>query len=135
MNTTVSGDLRDSNSPRKVVMHVNFADAEQLNSVLNNVENIYDFYDARAIEVEIHVVCHGPGLNMLREDISPVKERLIAVDDKIQKLTFVACSNTIDRVTKAQGKRPEVLKLAKIVPAGLPEIIELQRSGWIYIKP
>lgn len=135
MNTTVSDNLGDTGQPRRIVIHVNFADAEQLNYVLNNIENIHEFYHARTIEVEIRVVCHGPGLTMVRADISPVKERLMAVDDKIESLTFLACSNTIDRVAKSQGKRPAILEQATIVEAGLPEIIELQREGWIYVKP
>lgn len=121
--------------PRRIVMHVNFADGERLNFVLNNVENIRDYYRDKANDVEIRVVCHGPGLHMLRSDTSPVKDRLMEMADSMEELGFYACTNTMDRMAKAEGKRPELVEQATLVLAGLPEIIELQRLGWIYVKP
>jgi intracellular sulfur oxidation DsrE/DsrF family protein len=38
-------------------------------------------------------------------------------------------------MSKAEGKAPELIEAVALVPAGLPEIIELQRQGWIYLKP
>ena len=121
--------------PRKIVMHVNFADRERLNYVLNNVENIRDYYRNKNNGVEIRVVCHGPGLHMLRVDTSPVKDRLVGMADSMEELSFYACTNTIERMAKAEGKRPDIVDQATLVLAGLPEIIELQRLGWNYIKP
>ena len=121
--------------PRRIVMHVNFADGERLNYVLNNVENIFDYYHGEAIDVEIRVVCHGPGLHMLRGDTSPVKDRLSGMADDMDELSFYACANTMERMAKAEGKRPVIFNQATLVAAGLPEIIELQRLGWTYVKP
>ena len=122
-------------APRRIVMHVNFADGERLNYVLNNVENILDYYHGKAIDVEVRVVCHGPGLHMLRIDTSPVKDRLLGMADGMDELSFYACANTMERMAKAEGKRPDIVDQATLVAAGLPEIIELQRLGWIYVKP
>lgn len=121
--------------PRKIVMHVNFAGPERLNFVLNNVENIRDYYRGKNNDVEIRVVCHGPGLHMLRVDTSPVKDRLVGMADGMDELGFYACANTIERMARAEGKQPEIVDQATLVPAGLPEIIELQRLGWSYVKP
>jgi intracellular sulfur oxidation DsrE/DsrF family protein len=126
--------VRDD-EPRNIVMHVNFADPERLNLVLNNVENILDHYRERENTVTIRVVCHGPGLRLLRNDTSPVRERILQMTDDPQHLAFYACSNTVARITKAEGQAPELIAAAILVPAGLPEIIELQRQGWIYLKP
>jgi intracellular sulfur oxidation DsrE/DsrF family protein len=125
---------RDDES-RKIVMHVNFADRERLNYVLNNVENIRDYYREKGSGVEIRVVCHGPGLHMLRVDTSPVKDRLVSMADSMDELSLYACSNTMERMTKAESKRPDLVDQATLVLAGLPEIIELQRLGWTYVKP
>ena len=121
--------------PRNVVMHVNFADKERLVFVLNNVENILDYYRDKGNEVAIRVVCHGPGLHLLRTDTSPVKERLVNMADAAQELSLYACTNTLNRMTKAEGQQPKLIEQAILVAAGLPEIIELQRLGWIYVKP
>jgi hypothetical protein len=125
----------DDAAPRNIVMHVNVADPVLLNLVLNNLENILEHYTKRDNRVAIRVVCHGPGLHLLRKDTSPVMDRIENMIDNTQQLAFYACSNTLGRVTKAEGKAPELLEAAILVPAGLPEIIELQRQGWIYLKP
>lgn len=125
----------NDDDPRRIVMHVNFAEGERLNYVLNNVENIFDYYRSKARKTEIRVVCHGPGLHMLRVDSSPVKERLESLANSIDAPSFYACTNTMDRMEKAEGRRPEIVEQAILVPAGLPEVIELQRLGWSYVKP
>jgi len=135
MSTLATANQTRDEEPRNIVMHVNFADRERLVFVLNNVENIRDYYRDRGNEVAIRVVCHGPGLHLLRTDTSPVRERLGQMADSLDGLGFYACSNTMERMSQAEGKRPELIEQATLVPAGLPEVIELQRSGWIYLKP
>ena len=135
MNTDTTDLSADGSVPRHIVMHVNFAGDERFNLVLNNIENICDYYRDQGIEVAVRVVCHGPGLHLLRVDTSPVKERLLQMIDHLDALSLYACANTMERMTKAEGKRPEIIDQAELVPAGLPEIIELQRQGWSYLKP
>ena len=126
--------VRDE-EPRRVVLHVNFNDPDALNYILNNAENIDNYYASARKKVEIRVVAHGPGLHMLRVDTSPVKERLQAMAAAQAGLSFYACANTRDRMAKAEGKIPEILGEATIVPSGIVEIMELQRAGWLYLKP
>lgn len=123
-----------SEDQRQILLHVNFAEADRLNFVLNNIENIVDHYSSRNVSLEIRVVCHGPGLTLLRTDTSPVKDRLANLVESFKCLKFYACKNTIERVTKAEGREPDIIKQAIRVAAGLPEIIELQRDGWVYLK-
>ncbi len=130
----IDNPVRDDED-RKVVLHVNFNEAKRLNFVLNNVENIAEYYEAKGNKVEIRVVTHGLGLHPLREDTSPVKERLQKMAAAMDNLSFYACTNTQERMTKAEGKKPELIPEAVMVLAGIPEIIELQRAGWTYIKP
>ena len=120
---------------RKVAMHVNFDDPASLNFVLNNAENIYEFYAAKGKSVEIRIIVHGPGLHMLRVDTSPVKERITGLAKSQAGLSFYACTNTKARMEKAEGKTVVIMDEAIMVTAGLVELIELQRAGWTYLKP
>ena len=120
---------------RNIVLHVNFNDAERYALVLNNVENICDYYRERDTRLDLRVVCHGPGLHLLRADTSPVRERLLAISEEYRELGLYACRNTIERMTRAEGAEPELLAPAVPVDAGLPEIIELQVRGFGYLKP
>lgn len=116
-------------------MHVNFRDDERYGLVLNNVENICDYYRERGSALELRVVCHGPGLHLLRRDTSPVRERLLKICGERAETSFYACTNTLERMTRAEGAQPELVDAAQMVPAGLPEIVELQSRGWHYLKP
>jgi len=135
MNPIASENPIDDAAARNIVMHVNVADPVQLNLILNNVENILEHYIKRDNHLAIRVVCHGPGLHLLRRDTSPVMDRIEDMMDNAPQLAFYACRNTLGRMTKAEGKAPELLEATILVAAGLPEIIELQRQGWIYLKP
>jgi uncharacterized protein len=120
---------------RKIALHVNFNEPANLNFVLNNAENIHEYYQGRGIKVEIRIVAHGPGLHMLRDDTSPVKDRINGLAASQDGLTFYACSNTKARMAKAEGKPPPIMEVATMVPSGQVELIELSRAGWTYIKP
>lgn len=120
---------------RKVALHVNFDDPERLNYVLNNAENIYQYYRQQGKKIEIRIIAHGPGLHMLRQDTSPVKERIAGMAAAQEGLGFYACTNTQEKMAKAEGKKPVIIDEAKMVLSGIAELIELQRAGWTYIKP
>ncbi len=83
------------------------------------------------------LACRG-GLNMLRADKSPVLERLKSVSESLPNLTFEACNNTIEGMARKEGKKPSEIPLvpgAKIVPAGVVELIELDEQGWTIVRP
>ena len=47
-----------------------------MNLVLNNVTNVMEYYHGKGEQAQIEVVAYGPGLHMLRDDTSPVKDRI-----------------------------------------------------------
>ena len=56
--------------------------------------------------MDVDIVTYGPGLHMLRDDTSPVQDRIkrlkeLAFPGKIQ---FSACNNTKQNMEKAEGK-------------------------------
>jgi intracellular sulfur oxidation DsrE/DsrF family protein len=103
---------------------------------LNNVQNLLAYYKEKGETAEIEVVAFGPGLHMLRQDTSPVKERVAAISTANPKVRFSACSNTLANMTKAEGgNTPPLLSEAKPVIAGVARIVELQKQGYIYIRP
>ena len=60
-----------------------------MNLALNNAKNVIEYYRDKHEDAEVEIVAYGPGLNMLREDTSPVKDRIkqlknLAFPGKIQ---------------------------------------------------
>src|SRR5882724_8690256 len=60
--------------PHRLVLQVNTADSAMMNLALNNASNVEQYYKELGEKVEIEIVAFGPGLHMLREDTSPVKD-------------------------------------------------------------
>ena len=61
------------------MIQVSQNDPERMNLALNNTENAIKYYSGKGESIEVEIVAYGPGLNMLREDTSPVKDRIKAL--------------------------------------------------------
>ena len=127
----------ETSKPRRVVIHVDQNDPAVMNQALNNARNILDYYRDNHQDVEIELVAYGPGLHMLREDTSPVKDRLkeIANVSFPAKVVFSACNNTKESMEAREGHPVPIVPQAGLVPAGVVRIIELQEQGYGYVKP
>jgi intracellular sulfur oxidation DsrE/DsrF family protein len=106
-----------------------------MNKVLNNALNITKNYQAEGQEIEIRIVAYNAGLHLLREDTSPVFERLKSFNDSMPNVTFLACGNTIKGMTKNEGTPPPIVDYAEVVPGGIRELIDLAEAGWVIIRP
>ena len=72
---------------------------------------------------------------MLRDDTSPVKPRLKSFKQGMQNVSFRACENTLESMTKAEGKAPPLVDNAELVPAGVVTLIELGAKGYTIVRP
>lgn len=119
----------------KMILQVNDNDPARMNLVLNNASNLIAYYQDKGEPIEVEIVAYGPGLHMLRADTSPVAKRIASFSDSFDNVTFAACGNTMKGMGKKEGKTIELLSQAKVVPAGVVRILELQEHGWSYAKP
>ena len=131
------GDAADASKPHRVVFQVDQNDPAVMNQVLNNVENVIEHYNHVGQDVQVEVVAYGPGLHMLRDDTSPVKDRIkeLAAVSFPSKVTFDACNNTKQGMEKREGHPITIIPQATIVPAGVVRIMELEERGYSYVKP
>ncbi|MCS6818676.1 MAG: DsrE family protein [Chitinophagales bacterium] len=79
--------------------------------------------------VQIEVVCHGPGLDMLRKDKSTVSPKIEEFSRK--GIVFKACEFSMKERNVPNEK---ILPSAQFVKAGIIYIVNRQREGWSYIK-
>ncbi|WP_425407030.1 DsrE family protein [Hwanghaeella sp.] len=119
----------------KIAVQVNDNDPKTMNIALNNIANTQAYYAEKGEAVEIELVAYGPGLHMLRADSSPVKDRIAAMALESEHLKFSACANTIAGMTKKEGIAPEIISEASVVPSGVVRLVELQETGYAYVKP
>ena len=119
----------------RVVIQVSENDPKAMNLALNNAENLRTFYEQAGEAVQIEIVAYGPGLNMVRSDTSPVKDRLAALVGRPQPVTLSGCDNTLGRQSKQEGKEISLVSEARLVPTGIGRIVQLQEQGRTYIRP
>jgi intracellular sulfur oxidation DsrE/DsrF family protein len=119
----------------RLAIHVDQKDTAVMNLALNNARNVYEHYNELGEEVAIEIVAYNQGLHMLRDDTSPVKEKITALRAKVKNLTFAACNNTKRAMEKAEGKEVPLIPEATIVPSGVVRLVELQEQGWAYVRP
>ena len=125
------------NIKHRIVIQVDQNDPEVMNLALNNARNVIDAYRAKNEDVNVEVVAYGPGLNMLRDDTSPVKDRIkeLAEVSFPSNITFSACNNTKQGMEKREGHPITIIPQAHLVPAGIVRIMELEEQGYSYVKP
>lgn len=131
-----SGFAADAKSHR-VTIQVDQNDPAVMNLALNNVTNIMEMYKAKGQDVQIELVAYGPGLHMLRDDTSPVKDRLKQISELSfpSQIKFSACNNTKEGMEKREGHPITIVSQAGLVPSGAVRLMELQEDGWSYLKP
>jgi len=119
----------------RLVLQVNTNDSAIMNLALNNATNVDQYYKSLGEKVEIEVVTFGPGLHMLRDDTSPVKDRLKTIAEKTPSISFKACGNTQDNMRKTEDKAIPLVAQATLVKSGVVRVMELQEQGWAYVRP
>jgi len=121
---------------QKVVYHINYNGGEKNKRYRGALRNIQNHINAvGADNLEIRVVLHGNGVNLLKEALKDdgLKTRITAL--KSQNVEFLVCANTL------RGRKIDYEKdlfdvfSEDIVPSGVAEIARLQLMGYAYIKP
>lgn len=131
------GAVADNPPQHRVAIEVDQNDPQVMNLALNNASNIIEYYRDKGQDVQVEVVAYGPGLNMLRDDTSPVKDRIKQLKELSfpSELTFSACNNTKQAMEKREGHPITIVPQARLVPSGAVRLMELQEQGWSYLRP
>ncbi len=119
----------------RLILQVNTNDPAAMNLALNNAMNVSQYYKDRGEKVKIEVITFGAGLNMLREDTSPVKARIETMALSTPEVSFKAFGNTQENMRKAENKDIPIIPQAQVVKSGVVRVMELEEQGWTYVKP
>jgi intracellular sulfur oxidation DsrE/DsrF family protein len=132
---TPTPSTRTLGKTHRLILQVNTNDPAMMNLALNNATNVEQYYKALKEKVEIEIVAFGPGLHMLREDTSPVKDRIKAIAQRTHEISFKACGNTKENMKKAENRDIPLVAQATLVKSGVVRVMELQEQGWSYVRP
>ncbi|MEO8591508.1 MAG: hypothetical protein ABI432_19160 [Flavobacteriales bacterium] len=104
----------------RIVMQLTSGDTLVHKMMMKQLRNMKE----AAPTIQVEVVCHGPGMEMLMNDRSIVQEKIKELASK--GIVFLACENTI---RERNLDRTKVLAEAGYVQAGIIHIVERQEGG------
>tara|TARA_E500000318_G_scaffold47941_1_gene45102 strand:+ start:12728 stop:13189 length:462 start_codon:yes stop_codon:yes gene_type:complete len=121
----------------RLALQISDNDAEKMNSVLSIAANVSRYYSSVGEEVEIRIIAFNEGMHMLRTDTAPeqIAKRVRGFSQSMPNVAFVGCGNTIDSMTRSEGKPPPVIEHSETVEAGVVELITLNEAGWTIVRP
>jgi uncharacterized protein len=119
----------------QLALQISDNDPDKMNAVLNVAANVSKFYSDKGEEVDIQIVAFNAGLHILRNDTSPVKPRLKSFKEGMPNVSFMACENTLDAMTRKEGTEPALVDNVQRVKAGVVTLIELGEKGWTIVRP
>ncbi len=114
---------------RKVVFHLDWDQEERLFMALENTKNL--FKEIPSQQCNVQMVANGKAVNLFRKDRAV---KYASEMDELHKLgvRFKACRNAM---AKNKVEKADLLAICDVVPAGILELINLQRESFAYIKP
>ncbi|HPE61349.1 MAG TPA: DsrE family protein [Thiolinea sp.] len=119
----------EEDTAHKLVMNCNKADAEYLEHTLFSVGELIRRYGD---DIHVIVECYGPGLHLLgRNPGRPVAEELQQRASSLSHygVGFHACGNTLKGLN---WREDDLLPFAKVVEAGIEDMMLLQEQGFAY---
>lgn len=123
----------DLQQPNKIILHVSSSSADVLYNTLHKVDVILDKYKKNKIPFELEVIANSGGIDLLREDVSPYKERIKEIMKDYNNVSFIACTNAIEKL-QMKGIKPDLIAETKIGKTAIEQIIKRLQEGWVYVK-
>jgi intracellular sulfur oxidation DsrE/DsrF family protein len=102
--TTTAAFAQDWLADHKLALQISDNNPQKMTTVLNVAANVTRYYESIGETVEVRIVAFNAGLHMLRQDTSPVLDRLKSFGASMPNVTFAACGNTIDAMAKKRAK-------------------------------
>lgn len=110
------------------ILHLDSKDPAMLQLVLKNANNYLNGLPDE--NFQLHIVVNGAGVTLFTNDHQDLKD--LAHPVKMRGVKFKLCANAIK---EHNINSQNLWDWCDIVPAGLVEVVRLQREGFAYIKP
>ncbi|WGD29652.1 hypothetical protein AncyloWKF20_18085 [Ancylobacter sp. WKF20] len=117
----------------RLVILVDSNDRTVMGHAISYAANISRAYAMKSEAVQIEIVANGSGIELLRDDISPLKQPLAALQKALPHLTLSMCDSSRLIAEQKEGHAIAPLPGARIVPFGIGRVMELQEAGWSFL--
>ena len=121
--------------PHRLALQISDDDPVKMRAVLDVAANVSRHYSGQGDDVEIVVVAFNGGLDMLLDDRSPVKERLLNFLKSMPNVSFIACGNTLETLAAKEGRRPPLIAGIIVTQVGVAALMDLAEKNWTIVRP
>lgn len=121
--------------PHRLALQISDDDPAKMRAVLDVAANVSRHYSGQGDDVEIVVVAFNGGLDMLLDDRSPVKERLLNFLKSMPNVSFIACGNTLETLAVKEGRRPPLIEGISVTRVGVAALMDLAEKNWTIVRP
>jgi intracellular sulfur oxidation DsrE/DsrF family protein len=117
----------------KIIVHISQADPAQFSNTLAYTEKFLEEHKDSGDQID--VVAHASGLTLMRADVSPLKQQIVALMDKYDNVHFIACAGAIKMYRQKNGVARDIIIGVGTDTTAFDHIVgRLQSGGWKYIK-
>jgi len=102
-------------------------------ATLDNIEQLLLKYEQNNRILNLEIIVHSSGLNILRADITPAGQRIQDLMARYNNLTFLACNKTIRRLKEDKGVEVKLLPGVEVVPSALEQVLKRIQEKWVYV--
>lgn len=132
-NEAIKIAAAEKTQKENIILHISKSDPEQFTAALDYAGQFLTEHEAQGHQVD--VVAHAGGLDMMRTDVSPIREQIVAMMDKYDNIHFIACAGAIKMYTQKNGVAPDIIQGVGTDYTAFDHIVgRLQTGGWKYIK-
>lgn len=116
-----------------VILHVNSAEPEKMQVVLDKAETMLKKYRHENKPFSLDIIVNNSGVELLRSSNSASTQRISRLMQEYDNLGLMACANTL-RQLRQQGMKVELLPGVRTDRTAIEVIVERLGEGWRYMK-
>lgn len=117
----------------KVLLHLDSAAPERMQTVLDAAERLLDEAAKQGRAAQVEIVANSQGIGLLRAGVSPHAARIEELRARHVNLQLVACGQTLARLAN-EGHRVILLPAVRTAPTAVGEIVDRLQQGWTYVR-
>jgi intracellular sulfur oxidation DsrE/DsrF family protein len=116
----------------RILLHVRESDPELFAETLVYAEQFLKSHTARGQQID--VVAHAAGLDLMRADVSPLRDQILYLISEYDNVHFIACASAIS-LLQEQGIKPDIINGVGTDTTAFDHIVDrLQTGNWTYIR-
>lgn len=129
----LAGAVLAHEAATRLILHVATNDPAAGQATLARAQAVLEAARAAGRSVDVEIVANGPGLDLLRADVSAQGASLAALQAAHPGLSLVACGQTVQKLRDA-GVTVQLLPGTLVASSALDEIVRRLEQGWTYLR-